>query len=84
MQILDSLLCEHDEAPHVWHLLALAHYASSSFDDAQEALDFGLKVLRKSGLHDDEDTTSMFQELQERISEAKSKQQTIDANSTQV
>lgn len=69
---MDALLCENDEAPHVWHLLALAHYAGSSFDEASEALQRGRALLDKApdGTADDE-TMELFHELRERIDEGK-------------
>jgi hypothetical protein len=71
VQILDSLLCEHDEAPHVWHLTALAHYAGANFEDADEALQHGEKLLQKVGHIQDEETAGLFHELRERIEEGK-------------
>lgn len=71
MQILDTLLCEHDEAPHVWHLLALAHYAGSDFEEAEEALQQGEKLLQISGKATDEEAAGLFHELRERIEEGK-------------
>ena len=71
MQILDGLLCEHDEAPHVWHLLALAHYAGSDFEEAEEALQHGEQLLQKSGDSTDEEIAGLFHELRERIEEGK-------------
>ena len=69
-QILDALLCEHDEAPHVWHLLALAHYAGSDFEEAEEALHHGEQLLQKCGSSDAE-AAGLFHELRERIEEGK-------------
>lgn len=71
MQILDALLCEYDEAPHAWHLLALAHYAGASFEEAEEALQHGEKLLQKSGSSTDEEAAGLFHELRERIEEGK-------------
>jgi hypothetical protein len=71
VQILDSLLCENDEAPHVWHLLALAYYAGSCFEEAEEALQQGEKLLATACVAHDEETVGLFHELRERINEGK-------------
>lgn len=63
------MLCEHDDVPHTWHLLALAHYAGHDYEEAHEALNYGLKVVHKLGKAGDEDLMSMFHELQECLAE---------------
>lgn len=68
-QVLDHLLCEHDDIPHTWHLLALAHYAGQNFEEAWDALQYGLKVMQNRGTADD-DMTAMFKELQECLTDA--------------
>jgi hypothetical protein len=78
IQILDSLLCEHDEAPHVWHLMALAHYAGADFDDADGALQHGEKLLQQAGRPQDQETAGLFHELRERIQEGKALEKTSE------
>eukprot|EP00892_Ulva_mutabilis_P010932 jgi/Ulvmu1/8210/UM041_0019.1 len=69
LEVLETLLCEQDDVPHTWHLLALAHYAGQNFQEAREALEYGLKVIDKVGKQGDAEMMGMFLELQQCLAE---------------
>jgi tetratricopeptide (TPR) repeat protein len=70
LQVLEELLCEHDEAPHAWYLLALAYYGGGCFDEASETLEHATKLLAKLNPGPQRDASALYGELQERIKEA--------------
>ena len=69
--MLESLLCENDEAPHTWYLLALAHYGGGDFDAAADTLQHGTRCMTTLSGHAHDDAQELYHELRERIQEGR-------------
>lgn len=69
VQVLESLLCENDEAPHTWYLLALAHYGGGDFDAAFDTLEHGTRFMQALPGEAHADAQELYHELRERIRE---------------
>ena len=70
LQVLEELLCEQDELPHPWYLLALAYYGGGSYSEASETLQHGSKLLDGLAGEALDDAQALYSELSERIQEA--------------
>lgn len=63
IQVLEGLLEENDAVPHVWLLLAVAYRAGGDLEEAAEAVDEGLQVVKAMRLPDDDDMVVALNEL---------------------
>ena len=61
LQILDSLIAEDDSVPNVWYMLAMCLLGGGEIEAAEEALQQGQLLLKKSA--DADDLVKEFSEL---------------------
>lgn len=61
LQILDSLIAEDDSVPNVWYMLAMCLIGGGEVEAAEEALQQGQLLLKKTA--DADDLAKEFSEL---------------------
>lgn len=71
IDVLEGLLEENDSVPDVWHLAALAYYSGHEYDEAEQLLEGGMKLLQQMAIGPQEELAVSFADLKSAISEAK-------------